>query len=348
MDIDRPTLDAAVARALLSDEQADRLWAFFAEQGKGTPRFRFAHILYYLGGLVAIGAMTLFMTLGWERFGGPAIFGIAVAYLVLAVVLTQMLLGRDHPIPAGITGALAVALVPLAVYGLQQWLGLWPDAREAYRDYHYHIDWRWLMMEFATLIAGAAMLWRYPLPFMTMPIAVTLWYMSMDLVPFLLGGDTGWSGNWELRKHVSLWFGLAMCLLALWVDLRALKDRDYAFWLYLFGVATFWGGLSSLNSNSEIGKLVYCGINVAMIFAGAALGRRVFAVFGGLGIAFYLGHLAQRVFRDSMLFPLALSLIGLAVIYAGIVWQRREEAINAWLRGWLPGPLRELIERRAT
>jgi hypothetical protein len=27
-----------------------------------------------------------------------------------------------------------------------------------------------------------------------------------------------------------------MTLLAFWVDIRARKDKDYAFWLYLFGV----------------------------------------------------------------------------------------------------------------
>ena len=182
--------------------------------------------------------------------------------------------------------------MPLAVYGAQVMLGYWPETAMGYRDYHYRIDWRWLMMEFATLIAAVVMLQRLRLPFMTMPVAVTLWYMSMDIVPFLYG-DYGWT-NWELRKFISLWFGLAMTLLAFWVDIRARKDKDYAFWLYLFGVLTFWGGLSSLDSDSEVGKFLYLCINVAMIFTGAVLGRRVFAVFGGIGVAMYLGHLATR------------------------------------------------------
>ena len=75
---------------------------------------------------------------------------------------------------------------------------------------------------------------------MLMPIAVTLWYMSMDLVPFFNNGDY----NWELRRLVSLYFGLAMTLLGFWVDVRSRHSKDYAFWLYLFGVLTFWCGLS--------------------------------------------------------------------------------------------------------
>jgi hypothetical protein len=208
-----------------------------------------------------------------------------------------------------------------------------------------YIDWRWIMMEFGTLAVGAILLWRYRFPFMLMPIAVTLWYMSMDLAPFI-GGGANWA-DWELRKLVSLYFGLAMTLLAFWVDLRSRFSRDYAFWLYLFGVLTFWGGLSSMNSGSELGKLVYCGINLAMILAGAVLNRRVFAVFGGFGIAGYLGYLSWRVFRDSLLFPFALSALGLAIIWLGVLWSRREAAWSARARSFLPAPLRELIEARA-
>jgi hypothetical protein len=222
-------------------------------------------------------------------------------------------------------------------------LGYW-GAEKPYRDYHAYIDGRWIMIEFATLAMGAVLLQRYRFPFMLMPIAVTLWYMSMDIVPLAFGADY-W--DWELRKAVSVWFGLSMILLGFWIDLRSRFSRDYAFWLYLFGVLTFWGGLSLMNSGSELGKLAYCGINVSMVLIGAILGRRVFAVFGGLGIAGYLGHLSWSLFRDSLVFPFALSVIGFAIIWLGVLWQRHEAHWAAQLRGLVPDALRELIEARA-
>jgi hypothetical protein len=166
----------------------------------------------------------------------------------------------------------------------------------------------------------------------------------MDIVPLLFGADY-W--DWELRKAVSVWFGLSMILLGFWIDLRSRFSRDYAFWLYLFGVLAFWGGLSLMNSGSELGKLAYCGINVAMVLIGAILGRRVFAVFGGLGIAGYLGHLSWSLFRDSLVFPFALSAIGFAIIWLGVLWQRHEARWAARLRAFVPDVLRELIEARA-
>ena len=78
MQITRATLAEATAKGLLREEQSAALWSFLVERERDTPSFKPAHILYYFGGLIAIGAMTLFMTLGWERFGGSGLLVIAV------------------------------------------------------------------------------------------------------------------------------------------------------------------------------------------------------------------------------------------------------------------------------
>lgn len=345
MKLTRAMLDEAASKGLLDEGQAGRLWQFLLEREQHTPGFEPAHILYYLGGLIAIGAMSLFMTLGWETFGGAGLLFISTCYIAAAIGGVEWLRARGLQLPAGVLAAFAVVLVPLAVYGLQHVLGLWAEGRPGgYRDYHYYIDWRWILMELATLAAGAVVLWRYRMPFTVMPVAVTLWYMSMDLTDMLLGGSGFFSRE---GKIISAVFGAAMTLLALWVDLRNRSSKDYAFWLYIWGVITFWGALSSMGSGSEYGKLVYCLINVLMIGIGAALSRRVFAVFGGFGLAGYLGHLSYTVFRDSLLFPVALTAIGIAIIAAGVFWQRREAAIGAALRELLPSGLQLLVERRA-
>ena len=341
-------LEAAVRAGILSAEQAERLAAFLAaardREGGDRPRFTLVHVLYYLGGMIAVGAMSLFMTLNWKALGGWGGFTVALCYLVLFLALTHRFMTRAQlAIPAGIMATLTVVMVPLAIFAAQMALGYW-GADRPYRDYHQFIDGRWLLMELGTLAAGAVLLWRYRFPFMVMPIAVTLWYMSMDLVPLLFGAP--WQ-DWEIRKFISLWFGLAMTLLAFWVDVRSRFSRDYAFWLYVFGVLTFWGGLSLMDSHGELAKLGYCAINLAMILLGALLARRVFAVFGGLGVAGYLGHLAWRVFPGSSLFPPALAAIGLAIVWAGMLWHRSEAAWTARLRARLPAPVRELLEARA-
>jgi len=141
MEINRESLKEAAAKGLVTELQAEQLWQFISDRHKDTPSFHFTHILYYLGGLIAIGAMSLFMNLGWERFGGWGLFGIALAYGMAGLWFTEFFLTRRHlQIPAGIMATFVVVLTPLAIYGLQVALGLWPEGH-VYREYHTYIDW---------------------------------------------------------------------------------------------------------------------------------------------------------------------------------------------------------------
>ena len=342
MNISRQQLQQAVAKQVLSQTQADDLWQFLSQHNSNTPKFDFTHILYYLGGLIAIGAMSVFMTLGWDRFGGWGIVALCLLYAMVGLWLTHHFAAKQLRIPAGICATFVLTLVPLAVYGLQQGLGMWPDDDLAYRAYHTRIEWHWLYMELATLAAAAVMLHRYRYPFLVMPVALTLWYLSMDVVLWLNGGDYGH----ELRQLTSLIFGLAMTALAFWVDVRNRSGKDFAFWLYLFGVLTFWGGLSLMDSGSEWGKLMYGMINVLLIGIGALLSRRVFVVFGALGLFGYLSYLAYDVFQDSWLFPISLTLLGAAIIFAGVWWQKNERRIGLALRQYAPAGLRDFLAKK--
>jgi hypothetical protein len=163
--------------------------------------------------------------------------------------------------------------------------------------------------------------------------------MSMDLVPWLVGDEP--VADFELRRRVSMWFGLAMLAVAYAVD-RDRRKGDFAFWLYLFGLIAFWGAVSTASTDSLIAKGIYCAMNVVLLFLSVFLRQRAFAVFGALGIAFYLGDLANKVFRDSLMFPFVLSLIGVAVIAAGLLYHRCEPAITGWLDARLPQALKRL------
>jgi len=255
-------------------------------------------------------------------------------------------------LPTGILATLIVVLILLAVWGLKNGLGPWPPAGPgSYRAYHYVIDWRWMTLEFTTLIGAMLMLYRYKAPFMLMPVAVTLWYMSTDIAASLIhSNEDGWSpAAWVFREWFSVAFGDIMVLVAFWIDLRSRLSKDYAFWLYLFGLLAFWGGLSSLNSNQLSGKLIYLAINLALVLIGAVIVRHSFAVFGAIGAGIVLVEISSRFFRHSLAFPIALTLIGLAIVFVGVWWSRNETRVAERSQSVLPADLRELIvARRAT
>lgn len=346
MHVGKADLEAAAMEGIISADQANRLWDHLGSKASESPGFRLAHILYYLGGFVAMGALTLFVTLAWDSWSGWPMLLLALGFGTVGIALTERFEKRRYTIPAAVTITFAVATVPLAVYSLQHILGLWAGTSNPV-DFHIYVDWRWLFMELATLAAAAVALWRYRLPFTTFLVALILWYFTMDLVPLIMGTNTvGSVRYWEyvhLRKLVSLWMGLGIILLGFWIDVRSRRRRDYAFWIYLAGVAAFWGGLTLMNSLGELSKAIYCLINLAMLAVGAIVMRRVFAVFGGIGIALYLGHLAS-LFKNSLVFPVALAFIGLLIIFIGILWQRNEQRLHNLLIRRLPGPLRSLLE----
>ena len=92
------------------------------------------------------------------------------------------------------------------------------------------------------------------------------------------------------RKLVSVAMGLLALAAAVAIDRRT--REDFAFWFYLFGPMAFWGGLSLLDSGSELGKFIYALVNLLLLAAGRLLKRRAFLAFGAIGLYLYLGHLA--------------------------------------------------------
>ena len=157
--INRSDLEKASADGLLQQGQVEPLLAFLKAQQLNTPQFDFTQVLYYFGGLVAIGAMPLFMNLGWERFGGWGIASICLLYAGIGLLLTNRFRDAGLFIPAGICAAFVVSLAPLAVYGLMNGMGIWPTDAE-YQDYYRRIGMLWIYVELGTLLVAALMLYR--------------------------------------------------------------------------------------------------------------------------------------------------------------------------------------------
>jgi len=337
-------LEAAVRANLLTVDQARNVWGFFSERTASRPRFDGVHVAYYGGALIVIAAMGWLLTNAWEIAGGGAILLLALAYGAAFWLAGENLWKRGLTVPGGLLFTMAVCMAPLATYGAQRALGLWPQGDPGtYRDYYVWIKGSWIYMEIATIAAGLVAIRLRRFPFLVAPIAFALWFMSMDLAPIVFGRDLGY----QQREWVSLWFGLAVLLASYLADLRTTIRQDFAFWGYLFGLMAFWGGLSLMDSTSEASKFVYCLINLALIVLSVLLRQRSFIVFGALGVLGYLGHLSMRVFENSLLFPIVLTMMGIAIIWLSVIYQRNSRRIAELAHASLPIAVRELIPPRA-
>ncbi|MDH3659890.1 MAG: hypothetical protein OEU92_07660 [Alphaproteobacteria bacterium] len=333
--IGKDDLRRAVDAGVIDAEQGDALWRFLAPAAQpetSTPRLSVMHVLWYGGTLIIIAAMGLFSSTAFAEWGGGALSITAIVYAAVFIFFARVLRERDLWLPGGLCMTIAVTMAPLFVFGVQDALGWWHQGDPGnYKDFYHWIKGSWLPMEIATIAAGLVAMAFYRFPFLVAPIAVALWFMSMDLVPWFFGVD--WN-SFDQRRIVSIWFGLAMLVVAWVVDMRA--RQDHAFWLHLFGLLAFWGGLNISESDSHFEKAIYCLINVLLLAAALFLQRRLYAVCGAIGIAFYLGDLAASVFKDALLYPFALSLIGLLIFTAGLLYHRHQTAIEAWTNRCIP------------
>ena len=337
MKITRRDFEWAVDRGLIDAGTADKLWKALAAHVEQRPRFDLTHVAYYAGALVVILAMTWFMTQAWQRYGGLGLLILAAAYGgAFGLAGATMWKRPGMRIPGGLLVTVAVCMAPLAVFGVESMLGMWPDAETItnYVDFHFRIDRNYVLMEIGVIVTALIALRFCRFPFLVMPIAVALWYMAMDLPPLIFGKG---AYEWLDAEWVSLWFGLGMLLVAYLVDRRT--REDFAFWLYLFGGLTFWGGLSWLlawDIDQFLGMSIYCLICVGMMLVSVLLQRRALMVFGALGVVNYLAFLSWVVFRDSLVFPFLLTVIGLAIIWTGMEYRKHQERIESSLLERLP------------
>lgn len=307
-----------------------------------APRFDLTHVLWYAGALIVMGAMGLFTNEAFNRMGGWALAACGGVYLVVFLAAGHALWkNATLRIPAGLLIAVAVSMVPLIIYGVQDALDTWNSPQGdpgQYKDFYSYMKASWIYMEIGAIIAALIAVWRYPFPFILLIAAVSLWFMSMDLALWFTR-EPGNYYDFDIRRLVSMYFGIGMILVAWAVDIWRRRGPDFAFWLHIFGVIAFWCGMTFSDSSTELMKFVYCLINVGMIGLSLFLNRRIYAVFGAIGVATYLRYLASEVFKEVILFSFALSAIGLAVIGLGLLLNRNRARVMAAMDTLVPQSL---------
>jgi len=331
MKITQQELESACARAGLSPDETRAVWAELEAKSAVEARFEPAHIAYFFGALLVIGAMGWFMTNGWDSFEGWQLSAISVGYAAIFLIVgARLWQQRMFKIVGGLLVTVAVCMVPLVVFGLERQFKLWPGVDPgSYTRFHPYIHASWVLMEAATVVAGLIALRFFRFPFLTAPIVYALWYMSMDATALIFGRE--WT--WQDECIISAITGAILLLVSYWIDHRT--ELDFAFWGYLFGLLMFSGGLSAMESGSELAKFGYFLVHVGFVVISMLLKRRVFLVFGALGIFGYLANEAYTYFRDSVAFPFVLTILGVLLIVAATQYKKHEQILEARIRAVL-------------
>ncbi|MEI8390425.1 MAG: DUF2157 domain-containing protein [bacterium] len=346
MDLNKPDFQKAQEEGIISTEQVDQLLAFFSSQNIETEtkaKFNITNFLYYFGAVLIILSMGWFMGNVWGSYGENGLFVICLVYMAFFTLIGNYLWGRGLKTPGGLLYVASVSAVPIITYLFEKITGIWPiNDPGNYSGFHIWIRGSWVLMEIMTIVVGLIYLKYRKIPFLTAPIAFSLWYLSMDIVPLLFGKTA--EPTWDERKIVSLIFGLLMIAVAFIYDKKT--KGDFSFWLYLFGSFAFWFGLNFVIwGHGEFSYFIYALINLSMMFISILLQRKIFMVFGSLGILGYLGHLSYDLFKNSAVFPLALIATGLIIIFLGVTYQKNQEKLENYIESLIPENFKKYLPK---
>ena len=152
-------------------------------------------------------------------------------------------------------------------------------------------------MEITTIAVGIGYLTVVRFPFLLFPVSFSLWFLSMDLTPLI----AGWTERTYIvtRVRVSIAVGLLLIVLGYVIERQLGLEPDLGFWLYFFGLLTFWAAINYNYPSSDTFGSLFLLCNMCLILIGSRLDRTTFYVFGTLGIIEYVGSLYFSVIKTS-------------------------------------------------
>ncbi|NQD59747.1 DUF2157 domain-containing protein, partial [Pseudomonas sp. CM25] len=120
---DAKDLARAVHAGVLQQGQDQALLAFLRKQPAQRGSFQLAHVAFYFGALLIMAAMGWLLTEAWLSIGDWALLIIASLYILLITLFALNLQRRAQPVAAGVLAAVAVSIVPLAVFAIERLIG---------------------------------------------------------------------------------------------------------------------------------------------------------------------------------------------------------------------------------
>ena len=219
-------------------------------------------------------------------------------------------------------------MVPFTVYFIQRALNVWPESDPGpFIDFRNYIRPGWVIMEVATVLVGMGYLMVVQFPFLLAPVSFSLWFLSMDVAPLFPAWYSGWRGLWEVRRQVSLVFGVGMLAAGRILEMVMGAHPDFGFWLYLFGLITFWFSLTFDFPEYDLHGSIYFLINICLGLIGSHLDRTTFHVFGTMGVVVYVyGIMSNRIKTQKSLALWGLKALASAALFAQAI--RREGNIE--------------------
>ncbi len=255
------------------------------------------------------------------------IFGVLRrAWIAMAIVLCALIIGYV----SGDIDALLVQVGAFETRGLDVAYFLYPET-DAYIP--------GIVMALVAAGITAALLIAFRLTFLAGAMAVCLWGIIHFAAFDYPLRDVFLHGQHPLDVVLGF-LGIAAGLV---IATRVSAQRDWGFWVVLFGCVLMQSAMIQMSTGTLEGRLLFTGINIALIAISGLVVRRAITVVSVVGLAALAMNLVRDYTRNSDLFPMAA--VGATVIVAGFTaaawwwWLPRAATLShrlpAWVQRWL-------------
>jgi hypothetical protein len=304
------------------------------------PVWKTSSFLVYTGGLtVLLGGLTALGYLSTQYSGGGARTAWALLIFFVLWVFAVVLLQADAWVAAGIFAFVAVIAWGYLVGSAWSWFGWlhnWSSAFHGWSLAH-------LTLEFLILVAALIAHARWRFPFIALISTVAAWFFVTD---FVSGG--GW---WTYT--VTLFIGLVYLVVG------TASSRPSAFWLHFVGALLVGVPIVHWFDSSNFDFAVVLVVSLLYVLIAYGTRRSSWAVFGTIG--FFIATLHYADSSPSALYgsifglgggtcvatptgqtctstpggvsgwsiPLAFGLLGLWLVFLGLLGRRRRAAVPA-------------------
>lgn len=262
-------------------------------------------ILYFIGGGIVFMGITFWIAQEWDHFGSVAkilcTLGISIGFFVSAVLLNA---SEENSILSGVFFLLAALLMPLG-------LGI------TYDELDVNVESYMLGTQIASILS-AVFATSYFLFKRNLLLFIAIFFTT-SLILILtdwMVADKYIESIFDFNLYRFFFLGLAWMFLGYAFEH---SDREpLSRYLYSFGVMFVLGtGLALGNwepNQKVIWEILYPGLALGIVFLSTVVKSRAFLIFGSLGFGVYLCKITAEYFSDSLGWPLALILMGSALI----------------------------------
>jgi hypothetical protein len=278
------------------------------------PRMDPPNVLWFFGAITLAFGVNLLLSTFPSSHNGLWIFLSALGFLLVFAAGARFLLRFFWWVPAGLSAALAVSLVPATAIGFLKLVDLWPSDPffEPFEDFS---GWAFFVA-LLTAAAGVAafMLTRFSFIFSEVVAAILI--AAQLLVPAFASSPSG-----DDNATMAVVSGSAVVIAGVFLD--AFGRRRDAFWFHALGffaiaaALVYWGSLSSGDHERGWIPMLIAGA-VVMLVSGPTR-RATWALYGALG--YYVPivrYMINGLNQNSWPFALWLIVLALSIFVLGI------------------------------